>query len=147
MDFPAQPPVACDTPETISKAFGIRPVEVLKASDYLVIFENEDDVKKVQPDLSLLRTLDLRGVCVSAKSKHYDFVSRFFAPSHGIDEDPVTGSAFTQLAPYWSKVLGKNELFARQVSIRGGEVICALQGSRVTIAGRAVTYLIGSISI
>ena len=147
MDFPAQPPVVCDTPETIARAFNTKPVEVLKATDYLVILENEDDVINARPDLTLLRTLDLRGVCITARSKKYDFVSRFFAPSHGIDEDPVTGSAYTQLAPYWSKVLGKNELYAKQVSTRGGEVNCALQSTRVTIAGKAITYLIGSISI
>jgi len=147
MNFPSNPPIECDIPETITKAFSISPVKVLKASDYLVILENENDVKNAQPDIALLRTLDLRGVCISAKSKDYDFVSRFFAPSHGIDEDPVTGSAYTQLAPYWSEVLGKNELFANQVSARVGEVNCTLQGARVTIAGKAVTYLIGSISI
>jgi len=147
MNFPSNPPIECDIPETITKAFSISPVKVLKASDYLVIFENETDVKNAQPDLSLLRNLDLRGVCITAQSHNYDFVSRFFAPNHGIDEDPVTGSAYTQLAPYWSNVLGKKDLIARQVSTRGGEVKCALQGERVSIAGHAVTYLIGSINI
>lgn len=147
MNFPSQPPVECDIPDPIVQAFTTRPVKVLKGCDYIVIFENDDDVKNAQPDLSLLRTLDTRGVCITAKSTKYDFVSRFFAPSYGIDEDPVTGSSFTQLVPYWSNVLDKNKLFAKQVSARGGEAKCGLVGDRVTIAGKAITYLIGSIAI
>jgi predicted PhzF superfamily epimerase YddE/YHI9 len=91
--------------------------------------------------------LDLRGVAITARSDQYDFVSRFFAPRYGIDEDPVTGSAFTELAPYWANVLSTKTLKAKQVSKRGGEVLCCLEGDRVTISGKAVLYMEGSIHL
>ncbi|ATX79539.1 phenazine biosynthesis protein PhzF family [Mariprofundus aestuarium] len=147
LDFPAQPAVPCETPIQIQHAFGIEPVECLKAEDYLVVFELEEDLLLADPNLELLRELDGRGVILTAPSDAYDFVSRFFAPKFGIDEDPVTGSSFTQLAPYWAARLGRSKLLAKQLSSRGGEVICELKGERVAIAGSAVKYLQGEIEV
>ena len=147
MDFPAQPPVSCGIPKEIPKAFGSRPIDCLKSEDYMVVFRSEEEIFAALPDMERLKQLDLRGVIITAGSRRYDFVSRFFAPNYGISEDPVTGSAFTQLAPYWSKKLGKTKLNAKQVSSRGGEVKCELHGDRVLIAGKAVKYLEGKIEI
>ena len=98
-------------------------------------------------DLSKLKQVDLRGVIVTAKAADYDFVCRCFAPKYGIDEDPVTGSAYTQLAPYWAEVLSKNELRAAQLSSRGGELGCVLKGDRVMITGSTALYMKGTIFI
>ncbi|WP_345972037.1 PhzF family phenazine biosynthesis protein [Sulfurimonas diazotrophicus] len=147
LDFPSEPPLAVPVPPEIVTAFEKPPVEVLKGSDYIVVFPDGEDLTKLTPDYAALRALDLRGVCITARNERYDFVSRFFAPNFGIDEDPVTGSAHTQLTPYWAKRLGKRTLHARQVSPRGGELRCELAGTRVIISGRAVTYLTGSISL
>ena len=147
MDFPSQPPIPCQTPDEIVQAFKNTPVECLKSEDYIVVFDNEDEVASAQPDFDALSKLDLRGVAITAKSNKYDFVARFFAPKYGINEDPVTGSAYTQLIPYWSNTIGINKLHAKQVSSRGGEVFCELVGNRVSIAGKAVTYLAGEIEI
>ena len=147
MNFPAQPPKQCAIPEQIIKAFEISPVECHKSEDYIVIFENEDSIFNAKPNMSLLSELSLRGVAITARGNDYDFVTRFFAPKYGINEDPVTGSAFTQLIPYWSKKLGKKQLTSKQVSKRGGEVGCVYSGDRVKISGKAVKYMIGSIEI
>lgn len=147
LDFPTQPPVPCEPPEYILHAFGVEPVACLKAEDYIVVFEFDEDVLLADPNLELLKKLDARGVVITAPSESYDFVSRFFAPKYGIDEDPVTGSSFTQLIPYWSNRLGQGKLTAKQLSQRGGEVFCELNGQRVLIAGRAVTYLQGEIDL
>jgi PhzF family phenazine biosynthesis protein len=147
LDFPAQPPVACQAPDAICKAFAQSPHECLTAEDYIVVLDSEASVIEANPDLTLLSQLDLRGVAITAKSERCDFVSRFFAPKYGIDEDPVTGSAFTQLAPYWAKQLDKTQMSARQVSRRGGNVTCELVKDRVKISGEAVTYLIGTIDL
>ncbi len=147
MDFPVQAPVPCETPEEILHAFGIEPVACLKAEDYIVVFELEEDVLTADPKLDLLRELDGRGVIITALSEQYDFVSRFFAPNLGINEDPVTGSSFTQLAPFWSGQLGRSKLHAKQISSRGGEVTCELKGDRVAIAGTAVKFLHGEIEL
>ncbi|MHC3995451.1 PhzF family phenazine biosynthesis protein [Thiomicrolovo sp. ZZH C-3] len=147
LDFPAEAPLAVPVPPEIVKAFGKPPVEVLKASDYIVVFPDGEDLSALTPDFDALRALDLRGVCITARHERYDFASRFFAPNFGIDEDPVTGSAHTQLTPYWAKRLGKRVLLARQVSPRGGELRCELAGTRVLISGQARTYLQGKIFI
>lgn len=147
MDFPSQPPSQCLIPEQILKAFDEFPVECLKSEDYIVVFDNEQSVLEASPNLSLLSTLDLRGVAITSKSEKYDFVTRFFAPKYGISEDPVTGSAFTQLIPYWSKKLNKPVLHAKQVSKRGGEVGCVYANERVQISGKAVKYMVGTIEI
>jgi predicted PhzF superfamily epimerase YddE/YHI9 len=118
---------------------------VLCSEDYFVVLPSEQDVRSVDPDMGLLKKVDLRGVIVTAKGKDADFVSRFFAPKFGVNEDPVTGSAHCALIPYWSGKLGKKELLAHQVSRRGGELFCRNQGDRVVIAGRAVAYMEGTI--
>ncbi len=147
MDFPKQAPAACDTPPEIIEAFGKEPQDCLRSEDLIVVFENEADVKNASPDMSQLERLDLRGVAITARSARYDFVARFFAPKYGIPEDPVTGSAYTQLAPYWADQLKKSKLSAKQVSPRGGEVTCEVSGDRVKIAGKGVLYMQGTISI
>ena len=147
MDFPLQKILTCKIPSNIKKAFATQPKECFRAMDYLLVFENEEDVLAANPEFVKLKEIDARGVIITAKSSEYDFVCRFFAPKYGIDEDPVTGSAFTQLVTYWSEVLGKNDFYAKQVSKRGGEVICTKKGERVEIAGYAVKYLEGTINI
>ncbi len=147
MDFPAQPPIHCDVPDEIIKAFDKKPIECLHAEDYIVVFDIESDISSIKPGMDYLKKLDLRGVIITAKSKQYDFVSRFFAPKHGIDEDPVTGSSHTQLIPYWAQKLGKTKLTAKQVSRRGGELVCEMHDDRVHISGKAVKYLEGRIEI
>ena len=147
MDFPAQPPTVCELPENIKQAFNAEPIECLKSEDYIVVFDDENDVLAAAPKLDSLNNIDLRGVVITAKSENYDFVSRFFAPKYGIDEDPVTGSAHTQLIPYWAEKLDKNKLHTKQVSKRGGELFCELLDKRVSIAGYAVKYMQGEIEI
>lgn len=147
LDFPAQPPVLCDMPQEIVQAFDAAPIECLKAEDYVVVFEHEMDVESANPDFGQLEALDLRGVIITAKSTHYDFVVRFFAPKYGVPEDPVTGSAYTQLAPYWASKTGVKRFRAKQVSSRGGELTCELADDRVLISGKAKKYLEGKINI
>jgi PhzF family phenazine biosynthesis protein len=117
----------------------------VKARDYMVVLESEEAVRAVKPDFAVLAKLDCTGVIVTGPGKTADFVSRFFAPRMGIDEDPVTGSSHCTLIPYWAQRLGKTRLTAHQVSLRGGELFCEDLGARVSIAGRAVLYLEGSI--
>lgn len=147
MNFPSQPPVQCEIPAEILGAFSEIPIECLKSDDYVVVFENEQQILNAEPNLALLSQLSLRGVVITSKSDKFDFVSRFFAPKYGINEDPVTGSSFTQLAPYWSKKMNKNNMNAKQVSKRGGEVKCTYLGGRVLISGKAVMYMVGTIEI
>lgn len=147
MNFPAQPPEPCDVPEDLVPALGAEPVEILANADYFVVLADEDQVRGLTPDIGAIGRLDRRGVIVTAAGSEVDFVSRFFAPQSGIDEDPVTGSAHCQLTPYWSKRLGKTMLSAHQVSARGGELFCEDQGERILISGRAVTYMEGLIDI
>jgi len=147
MDFPAQHPVKCEAPLALKEAFHHASFQCFKHDDYFLIFSSESDIRNASPDMQLLQKVDLRGVCISAAGDSYDFVSRFFAPKYGIDEDPVTGSSFTQLIPYWSKRLKKKELQAKQVSERGGEVRCKDMGERVIIGGKTVKYLSGTLFI
>ena len=147
MDFPAQPPVLCEIPPEIVKAFDVAPIECLKSEDYMVVFEREMDVETANPDFAQLKKLDLRGVIITAKSSSYDFITRFFAPKYGVPEDPVTGSAYTQLAPYWASKLGKKRFNVKQVSLRGGELSCEIVDNRVLISGKAIKYLEGKIKI
>ena len=147
MDFPTQKPTPCALPKQIMTAFQNQPIECLKSQDYVVVFKNEAQILNAEPDIALLNQLDLRGVIITAISKKYDFVNRVFAPKFGINEDPVTGSAFTQLIPYWSEKLNKKELTAKQVSKRGGEVNCVYLDKRVKISGKAIKYMVGSIEI
>jgi len=147
MDFPAQEMLTCKAHESIKEAFETEPIACYKAMDYLLVFENEADVIKAAPHFEKLKDIDARGVIITARGESCDFVCRFFAPKYGIDEDPVTGSAFTQLVPYWSRVLNKEAFRAKQVSQRGGEVFCRLDGKRVEIAGYGVKYLEGVIEL
>jgi PhzF family phenazine biosynthesis protein len=146
LDFPSRPPGPCQKPHPrLEIGLGAKPSLVLAAQDYLCVFEREEQVRDLEPDMRALAGIDLRGVIASAPGRDCDFVSRFFAPGKGIPEDPVTGSSHTTLIPYWSKRLGKSKLFARQISRRGGELWCENQGARVRIAGGAVQYLEGRI--
>jgi len=147
MNFPAQPPVAIPIPAQIEQAFGMQPVACFKFADIIAVFESEAMVRAAQPDQVILKTLDCRGIIITAQASEYDFVARWFGPRTGIAEDPVTGSAFTQLVPYWAERLGKTRFSAKQVSQRGGEVQCELLGDRVLIAGQAVQYMQGTIEI
>jgi PhzF family phenazine biosynthesis protein len=148
MDFPARPAHPWTPPEGLAEALGVSPQAVLgSAEDLLVILESERAVRAVQPDFAALERVACRGVIVTARGERSDFVSRFFAPRVGVPEDPVTGSAHCVLIPYWSAILGKTDLYALQVSRRGGELFCALAGERVRISGRAVLYLEGMIGV
>jgi PhzF family phenazine biosynthesis protein len=147
MDFPSQPPVRCEAPKALIDGLGREPVEVLRSEDYVAVFSGEDEIRELQPDMGMLRKLDLRGVMVTAKGSNVDFVSRFFAPKFGVDEDPVTGSAHCALTPYWAGRLNKKNLHAHQVSQRGGELFCKDCGDRVSISGRAAMFMEGSITI
>jgi predicted PhzF superfamily epimerase YddE/YHI9 len=148
MDFPAEVESACDTPQPLIRALGAEPVYVGRNRlDYLVELESEAAVRAARPDFGLLRTLGGRGVMITARSAtpQFDFVSRYFAPAYGIDEDPVTGSTHCCLAPFWSARLGKEELTAYQVSARGGIVRTRVAGDRVVLGGQAVTVLVGEL--
>lgn len=145
MDFPAAKPEHVAVPEKLEQALGTPVVEVFRATDYLYIVETADQVRNTDPDFRLLKEVETRGVIVTAPGDDVDFVSRFFAPSAGIDEDPVTGSAHTMLAPYWSERIGKKELTGRQISKRGGMIYCTMKGERVEIGGKARLYMRGEI--
>jgi PhzF family phenazine biosynthesis protein len=147
LDFPAQPPVPVERVPALVHGLGRVPSELLAAEDYLAVFGDAETVAGLRPDFALLAGLDRRGVIATAPGKEHDFVVRFFAPGLGVPEDPVTGSAFTQLAPYWAERLGRAPLRARQISARGGEVICEPRGDRVLISGRAAAYLAGVITV
>lgn len=155
LDFPSRPVTLCLMYHTFEKAFGIKPAAVYKAVDFLVLVDNEDTLRNIKPDFSLLTQIkneadldnDSFGVIVTAKGNDCDFVSRFFAPNAGIDEDPVTGRAHCSLIPFWSEKLNKNKLTAKQLSKRGGVLFCEDCGGRVKIGGRAVRYLRGEIDM
>jgi len=147
LDFPARYPANCPEDPALFEALGARPSFFLRTDDCFCVFETDDQVRDLTPDMGRLAAVDCRGVIVTAPGKDCDFVSRFFAPRAGIPEDPVTGSAHTYLVPYWSRRLGKKKLFACQISARGGELWCEDRGDRVWIGGRAVEYLEGQITI
>ncbi len=149
MDFPALPPTECpDPPAALLAGLGLLPTEVLWApDDYVAVYESEQAVLDLQPNLSRLEELQSRGVVVTAQGVGVDFVSRYFAPSFGIPEDPVTGSTHCMLVPYWAERLGTMQFHARQLSKRGGDLFCELHGDRISIAGHAVLYLKGSICV
>jgi len=147
LDFPSQVPEKCETPEEMIQGLGLKPRECLRNEDFIAVFESEEEIASIIPNHNYLKQLDLRGVVVTSSSTEYDFVAGFFAPKYGIPEDPVTGSAFTQLMPYWSSKLGKDQLKAKQISSRGGLLSCELVNDRVLISGMAIKYLEGSIEI
>ena len=148
LDFPTDDIRSIESIQNLNEAIGKNPVYTLKGkTDYLLIYDNQEVIEQLKPNFFLLNQLDARGVIVSAPGDDVDFVSRFFAPQCGVNEDPVTGSAHTSLIPYWSKVLGKSTLVAKQLSKRGGDIYCEFLDKRVKIAGRAVPYLKGEIII
>lgn len=147
LDFPVSLYEPCGEPEGLAEALGFKPAEVYASADYMAVFENEQDIVEMKPDFAALKKLSLRGVIVTAKGSSCDFVSRFFAPNIGIDEDPVTGSAHCLLTPYWTEKLNKKLLTARQVSKRGGLLFCTLDYDRVLIAGRCADYLKGTVTL
>jgi len=148
LDFPSRPPQRLEISDAMAAALGERPTALFAARDYLAVFERAEDVAALQPDFAAVAALDRFAVIVTAPGTDgIDFVSRFFAPARGVDEDPVTGSAHCTLIPYWAERLGRSRLEARQLSRRGGALTCELRGDRVTIAGRADLYLTGSISL
>jgi PhzF family phenazine biosynthesis protein len=148
LNFPAEKTSEVkEIPGKLLKSLKETPVEVHKAEKYLVVFNNERTIRNLNPDFMLMKELEAFGVIVTAPGDNCDFVSRFFAPRVGINEDPVTGSAHTYLIPYWSRKLGKKKMAAQQLSKRGGSIICEDKGERVLIGGKAVTYLTGEIPI
>ena len=149
MVFPNRKPKEIEViPEAVLKGLSIAPKEVLLSTQaYFAIYDNEDDVYNVQPNLDELKKLAPYDVVVTANSKEYDFVSRYFWPANGGDEDPVTGSIHTGLAPYWAEKLNKNELKAFQASKRGGIILCTITDKNVILLGKAVKYLEGYIEI
>ncbi len=148
LDFPADIPQEIHIPGGISEILGYPPAGMFRGkSDLMAVLRSEQEVLNFQPNFAAISQLDARGLVITAPGEEVDFVSRFFAPQSGINEDPVTGSAHTTLTPYWSKRLGKKELTARQVSARGGHLICRDCGDRIIIGGKARLYLSGEIFI
>jgi PhzF family phenazine biosynthesis protein len=150
LDFPAQTITKSKAPEGLIEGIGRKPLEIFRASDdYLLVFKSQKDIEEISPNFNTLKQIKARGVIVTsrAKLKRLDFVSRFFAPGSGIDEDPVTGSAHTKLVPYWANILGKNELVSEQISTRKGFLKCKLVGDRVLMAGKGKLFLKGKIIV
>ena len=148
LDFPSRPPERVAVHERLIDGLGTQPLEVLASRDYLVVYRDAEEVLGLQPDMTVLAKLDRMVIATGpGRSGDCDFVSRFFAPQAGVPEDPVTGSAHCTLIPYWAKRLGKTEMFARQVSARGGELWVADRGERVGIAGECALYLVGEILV
>ncbi|WP_394993919.1 PhzF family phenazine biosynthesis protein [Emticicia sp.] len=150
LDFPSQTIAPSEAPEGLIEGIGKQPIEIYRASDdYLLVYKSQKDIEEISPIFNTLKQVKARGVIITAraKSKRLDFVSRFFAPGSGIDEDPVTGSAHTKLVPYWANILGKNELIAEQISARKGFLKCKLAGDRVLMAGKGKLFLKGKIIV
>jgi PhzF family phenazine biosynthesis protein len=151
MVFPSRPPTPIEhsspAARNVAEALGAAPQQVLASRDYVAVFPSESDVRRIAPDMRKLSALDRHAVMITAPGDAHDFVSRFFAPQIGVDEDPVTGSAHCTLIPYWKARLGKSRLRALQCSARGGELACEDRGDKVVMAGRAVLYLEGVIHV
>lgn len=149
LNFPSRVAETALAPTGLLEALGgqAQPVEVLLSRDYMLVYDTESQIRAFEPDYNALSKIDALGIIVTAPGDKCDFVSRFFAPSAGINEDPVTGSSHCNLIPYWAEKLGKNKLYALQVSARLGELWCELKGDRVLMAGKAVTYLKGEIYV
>lgn len=150
LDFPAEPPVDTETPDVLAAALGTTPIYVGKnRMDLLAEIDSEATLRALSPDLQLISAIPTRGVIVTCRcaSGEYDFVSRFFAPNCGVNEDPVCGSAHCCLTPYWSAKLSKPELLAYQASARGGVLHLRLAGERVELGGRAVTTMRGQLTV
>lgn len=147
LDFPSRPAKETGFSEALAGSLGAKPERVLHDRDYFAVFPSQREVAAIQPHFAALSKLDAQGVVVTAPGDDCDFVSRYFAPAAGIPEDPATGSTHCTLIPYWSQRLGKRELFARQISTRGGELFCEDRGDRVGIGGEALTYVEGTIHL
>ncbi len=146
LNFPAYIPKTIDQKlETLYGAFGIKPKSFLYHNYGFAIFKEEKDIIEIKPNFNAIKNLPYNGIIVTAPGNNVDFVSRFFAPKLGIDEDSVTGSAHCELIPYWAKTLNKKNMIARQLSIRGGELFCSYLGSRVLMGGNVVTYMRGEL--
>lgn len=144
--LPSRPPRQVESPG-LEAALGRAPVEVWAARKLMAVFESEEEVRAIRPDMQALAALWRGGVIITAPGREVDFVSRYFTPGEGVPEDPVTGSAHCTLVPYWSRRLGKQSLLARQVSARGGELACVDEGERVRLTGHVVPYLEGVIEV
>ena len=148
LDFPSRMPEPCEVPGKLFPSLNIsHAVEVLRARDYFVVLPNEEAVRNVEPDFTIMKELDTIGVIVTAKGHKADVVSRCFYPGAGIPEDPVTGSAHCNIVPYWSEKLSKTKLFCQQLSPRHGDLYCELQGDRVLMSGKCVLFLQGEINL
>lgn len=148
LDFPARMPEPVTAPALLYKALGVDAMEeVLISRDYFVVLDSEEAVRNLKPDMTLMRQLDAMGVVVTAKGDLVDAVSRCFYPKAGVDEDPVTGSAHCNVVPYWSRKLGKKQLVCRQISARGGELVCEDRGDRVVLGGQAILYMKGELFV
>jgi len=147
LNFPSRPPISVEMPEPIKKALNIQPVEILKSRDYILVYENEQQIRNIRIDRQIFDeiNIDPGGVAVTARGDTCDFVSRFFTPQATILEDPVTGSSHCSLIPYWSKYLGKKDMIALQLSERQGQLYCTESGNRVLISGEAITFCEGEI--
>ncbi len=146
MQFPSRPPVPIETSNLIEKSFGVKPLQVYKSRDLMVLFDSEKTVSQLTPDFTLLSQIkDCLGIIVTAKGDTVDFVSRFFSPNAGVPEDPVTGSAHCTLIPFWANTLNKKLLHAKQVSKRGGELFCEDKGEKVIISGYATLFIKGTL--
>ena len=144
LNFPTDVYGKIDLFPALAAGFREKPLEAYKGkTDYMLVFDNEDEIRNMKPDFLAIGKLDSRGVIVTARGRGVDFVSRWFGPQTGVDEDPVTGSAHTTLTPYWSGILGKTELTAAQLSARTGYLECRLLGDRVEISGKARIYMTG----
>jgi len=148
MDFPSRKPVLCPVPLILEEALGAKVLGTYASRDLLVLVESAQAVREMKPDFQLLGKLEeYMGVIVTAKGDDCDFVSRFFIPNAGINEDPVTGSSHCTLIPFWSEIIGRKEMLARQLSLRGGRISCRDCGERVEISGEAVLYMRGEIAL
>jgi PhzF family phenazine biosynthesis protein len=147
MDFPVTRLGPATPHAALVAALGAPPKALYEGLQWVAVYETEEQVRALRPDFGALKKIDAHGVIATAPGRDCDFVSRFFAPAIGIDEDPVTGSAHTRLVPYWAERLGKTSLFARQLSARGGELWCELKGQRVVMAGHVAPYLEGTIEV
>lgn len=147
LDFPSKPAVDVTMPDGLAAAIGVTPLRFLRATMNMAILESEAAVLAVDPDLAFIATMEGDGLIVSAPGDASDCASRYFAPHAGIDEDPVTGSAHCTIVPYWADVLGRKDIYARQVSKRGGDLYCCLEDDRVSIAGNTALYLTGRIRV
>lgn len=147
MDFPALEITPCGTSEALTRALGAKPMKTLCGADYVAVFGSVAEITALRPDFEAMKSLDRNGVIATAVGEDCDFVSRFFAPAKGVNEDPVTGRAHCVLAPYWKQALGRTQMTARQLSQRGGVIECEVVGDRVHLAGRASLFFDGTIRI